>query len=158
MDLESEQPVWGPPEPGLPGMQGYKQKRIIDGKAYNTETAVIVWAVEDEGPFSGGSGLYRTKHGAFFLAWESAEFDASGIKPLTDEQALQWLELHDASADLLEQLFGPFPEGGAAEVRVSLRLPGTLHQQMVAAAAAQGVSLNTYAMRALQRFHTPAIG
>ena len=69
--------------------------------------------------------------------------------PLTDTEAQTRLE---ASANhLVEQYFGPMPEGGAAERRLTIRVPGNLADRVEAAAKGKGLSLNSYAMRCFER-------
>jgi len=94
--------------------------RIIDGKRYNTETAVrVAWAS------SGGSRsdfrffseeLYLTPRGSWFLAGEGGaaskyreqDGDMWGwgarITPLSPDEAREWLESHD-KVDQLEEHF-----------------------------------------------------
>jgi hypothetical protein len=95
-------------------------KKVLDGKMYNTETAEMV-ASWDNGYSNSdfrccNETLYRTKKGTFFLhggggamtSWSSSYGDMSGwgedIRPLTDDEAKEWLEGHD-KVDALERLF-----------------------------------------------------
>ncbi|MDY6830978.1 MAG: hypothetical protein SWC96_03925 [Thermodesulfobacteriota bacterium] len=82
--------------------------RIIEGKRYNTETAekIVDWSNSyPPGDFKRcAESLYRTKKGNWFLAGEGGPMSkyaepvgdmtggGSGIIPLTDQDALQWLE------------------------------------------------------------------
>jgi predicted DNA binding CopG/RHH family protein len=134
---------------------GYK--RIIDGKSYNTDTATIVHEVSARGD-TVYEGLYQTKHEAFFLYWYDEAREAGDIKPMPDDEARKWLDRHKAPAALIEKyFFGTFPEAGAAEVRITVRLPGNLHSRITASAAAENLSLNTYLMRLLERSERPFI-
>lgn len=133
---------------------GYK--RIINGKSYNTETSTLVHEVSARND-TVYDGLFQTKHGAFFLYWYDEGREAGDIKPMSDEEAQKWLETHHASPSILEQYFGDFPEGGAAESRITLRLPGNLYNRISASAAAANLSLNTYLMRLLERNESPSI-
>ena len=82
-------------------------KKIISGQTYNTDTATHVHHFTYRGDDC-YEGLYQTRHGAFFL-WQYDNGAGWGdLKPLTDEEALKWLEEH--ANHLLEQYFGPFPE------------------------------------------------
>jgi predicted HicB family RNase H-like nuclease len=127
-------------------------KRVIDGKAYNTETATFLWGNGDPNdPPDIAEGMYQTKHGAFFLVQEHLALEYANIKPMLDPEAQKWLEDHGADLDVMERAFGAFPEAGAAELRTTLRLPAALYQRVVAAANAEDVSLNTYIMRLLER-------
>ena len=95
-------------------------KKVVDGKMYNTETAEMV-ASWDNGYSDSdfrccSETLYRTKKGTFFLhgeggamtSWASSRgniFDwGENVRPLTDEEAKEWLEHHD-EVDALERLF-----------------------------------------------------
>jgi len=129
-------------------------KRIIQGKTYNTETAISVL----ERCWAGGSeyrGLYQTKHGAFFLWWYDDY--SGGIKPMSDSEAQDWLEKYEAPAEIFERLFGEMQEGGAAEIRLTIRLPGNLHSRLTSSAESAGASLNTYIMRVLERSERPTV-
>ena len=103
-------------------------KKIINGKMYNTETAVRI------GYYSNGDDygdchwyeevLYRKKTGQFFLYGSGGALtcyaectDSDGrwhrsgdaIVPLSIEQARQWAEDYLAADDYIE-LFGEVPE------------------------------------------------
>jgi hypothetical protein len=130
-------------------------KVIKDGKSYNTDTAVCVHVVSSrDGAVY--EGLYQTKHGAFFIWWYNADYGQGDIKPMADDVALKWLEKSAAGADVIEQYFGKFPEGGASESRITLRLPGNLYHRVLASATAANLSMNTYIMRLLDRSESPA--
>lgn len=133
-------------------------KRIIDGKTYNTETATLVYEVPRHEDHPLYDGLYQTKHGAFFLYWYDMDREAGDIKPFSDEDAQRWLEKHGAPASVIEQYIGAMPEAGAAETRLTLRLPGNLYHRVVASAAAAEVSVNTHIMRLLERSERPVDG
>jgi hypothetical protein len=142
----------------------YAIKQVIDGKTYNTETATLVYdtsmesypddpmAPEEHSELA-GTWLYQTRHGAFFLL--IADHDGyPSIKPLTDADAQKFLEGRMGqrkATEALEQCFGPFPEAGAAEARLTIRIPGNLATRLANAANAKGVSINTYAMRCFER-------
>lgn len=129
-------------------------KRIIDGKSYNTETSTLIHEIsrDDDSLYD---GLYQTKHGAFFIWWYDVDREAAGIKPMSDQEAQKWLEQCDVSGEVIERYFGAFPEAGAAESRITLRLPGNLHQRVEASAKAAKLSVNTYIMRMLERSEKP---
>jgi hypothetical protein len=113
-------------------------RRIIDGTAYDTETAERI----KEHPLSEEetSILYRNRHGEFFLyiadyTWyfdherqqEEAYIEPQLI-PYTRERAQEWLEKH--GNELVEQYFGEMPEGGSAERRFTLRMPNNLAKRL----------------------------
>ena len=95
-------------------------KTIISGRRYDTETAEEVakfWNGLSGNDFrSLSESLYRTKNGAYFLAGEGGPMtryaqpcgDATGggscIFPLSDEEALEWLEGH-GEMDAIEKYF-----------------------------------------------------
>jgi HicB-like protein involved in pilus formation len=125
-------------------------KRIIGGKTYNTDTSSLIHETDVDPAGLRRQALYQTRHGAFFLFWADTEIGEGGLKPLSDSEALEWLERVDVDAAVIEGVFGAFPEAGAAEVRTTLRLPGNLHQRVSASAEAAKLSLNTYIMRLLE--------
>ncbi|HHT9136441.1 MAG TPA: hypothetical protein ACFYEK_04260 [Candidatus Wunengus sp. YC60] len=97
-------------------------KQVIDGKLYNTETAELLheWS---NGKFTSDFGhcaeaLYKTKKGAYFIAGEGGAMTGyarscgtnstcggSGIRVLTEVEAMEWLENHEGT-EALEQYFG----------------------------------------------------
>src|SRR5438132_4138708 len=101
-------------------MHGYKIKRIISGKTYNTDTATVVFEhyndPDDQFGSLAGAFLHQTRHGEFFLLVVDHEGREQSFRPLTDAEAQAFLEKLKAT-EALEQYFGPFPEGGAAETR-----------------------------------------
>ena len=120
-------------------------KRIVNGKSYNTETAIMI-ASSGEGHSQSFAwwSFYQTRHGAFFL--DGADHSGESIfRPMKDEEAQDFLEKH--ANHLVEQYFGPMPEGGAAERRLTIRISGELAERVEAAAIAKGISLNSYATR-----------
>ena len=71
------------------------------------------------------------------------------INPLTDAEAQNWLEKY--ANHLVETYFGAFPEFGAAERRLTIRIPENLAARMESAAQAKNLSLNSYAMRCFEQ-------
>ncbi len=88
---------------------------ILNGKRYNTETATLI--------AQGGNGLdkidcrhvheelYRTKAGNWFLAGKGGPYSQYGwreggsrIKPLTPDEAFEWMEKNQA-VEALEAYF-----------------------------------------------------
>ena len=125
-------------------------KRIIDGVTYNTDTAT---RVADGGPSDpsdlAGWELYQTRHGAFFMVMTDYDGEDMRIKPYDDAAAQAFLEKH--ANHVVDAIFGPFPEAGAAERRLTIRIPGNLASRMEAAAQARCLSLNSYAMRCFEQ-------
>jgi hypothetical protein len=136
-----------------------KCKRIIDGKTYNTETATLL-AQRDfadfDDPFESGAFLYQSRFGAFFLYSYLEDFiaperDYENIRPLTPEEARQWLEENEGSnTDLIERLFGEMPEAGSGESRFTLRMPDSLRDRLAALAKANNQSLNAWIVKCLE--------
>src|SRR2546426_1002909 len=127
-------------------------KKILDGKTYNTNTALKVHEVwsNDGGGGTSGSVLYQTKHGAFFLFVQPPQDPAeSYLRPVSDDEALDWCQNH--APHLVDQYFGEFPEGGAAERRWTIRIPENLARRVEAAAQKKGIPINRYVMRCLER-------
>lgn len=125
-------------------------KRIIDGKTYNTDTATRVAEGGPPDPSDlAGWELYQTRHGAFFMVTVDHDGEDMRIKPYGDDEAQKFLEKH--ANHVLEEVFGPFPEAGASERRLTIRVPGNLADRVEAVAKARGLSLNSYAMRCLER-------
>ena len=123
-------------------------KRIIDGKTYNTDTATEVLCENFHG-YMNWWGLYQTRHGAFFKVIVDMDEGESTLTRLSDAEAQELLE--KTANHLVEQYFGPFPEGGAAERRLTIRVPGNLADRIETAAKVKGLSLNSYAMRCFER-------
>jgi hypothetical protein len=125
-------------------------KRIIDGKSYNTDTATLVFSEGAPEPSMAWWALYQTRHGAFFKVLVDHDGETTTSTPLSDADAQALLEKR--ANHLVEQYFGPFPEGGAAERRLTIRIPGNLADRVEAAAKEKGLSLNSYAMRCFEKF------
>ena len=136
-------------------MGGISLKRIIGGKTYNTDTSSLIHEADVDPTGFRQQTLYQTPHGVFFLLWTDTDVGEAGIKPLSDTEAQEWLERMEAPAAVIEGVFGTFPEAGAAETRITLRLPGNLHQRISASAEAASLSLNTHIMRLLERSEAP---
>jgi hypothetical protein len=125
-------------------------KRIIDGITYNTETAtrVAMGGPSDPSDLAWWE-MYQTRHGAFFKVITDHDGEDMRIKPMDDNAAQAFLEKY--ANDVVETVFGPFPEAGAAERRLTIRIPANLATRMEAAAQAKNLSLNSYAMRCFEQ-------
>jgi len=134
-------------------------KRVIDGEAYNTATAVLIfhtigksepiqihgWGVY----YPDESELYRTRHGAFFLLKRDVHVNyhddhgfEDNIEPISDKKAMLWME--EYCQELIEDYFGEVPEAGAKEVRISLRVPSFLEGKAKKIAKGKNLSLNVW--------------
>ena len=97
-------------------------RKIIDGKAYDTDTATEL--ANDGRGYRGDfdrwhEALYRTTSGAYFLAgsggprshWgrpgpgQNEISGGEGLRVMTDQQAREWMEQH-GTADEYEEAFG----------------------------------------------------
>lgn len=155
-------------------------KKIIDGKAYNTETATVLAAVDLAGykvkrlsngvvelsekvEDAGRSTLYQGAGGAYFLVRElkidananseilpRAVLSEPGLYPLSRKEALAWAEFHEFDAKKIESMFGEIPEAGMKAGSILLRVPETLKKRMEEAANSKDQSVNAWAMRCLE--------
>lgn len=95
-------------------------KQIIEGRMYNTETATEIANIHSiNNSFTDyDESLYKKKNGEFFLSgWggplshyarRSGDNEVSGserIEPLTENEAMEWLEDHRFVDEYIE-LFG----------------------------------------------------
>ena len=96
-------------------------KKIINGKRYDTETATMITSdsYANHGDFDHWfEALYRTKKGNWFLYGEgnarsqyarrTGQNEVSGgstIIPLTEGEALAWLEAHTEDSGIYESYF-----------------------------------------------------
>ena len=122
-----------------------RMKRIIDGQSYNTETSTEVFVVEH--PHFGSDawfGLFQTRAGAFFKIRVDHDAEILEFEPISDTEAQKLTEKH---ANHLVEKYFDVVEGGSAERRLTIRLPGNLMRRVEEAALAKNVSVNTYAMR-----------
>jgi len=127
-------------------------KRIIDGVTYDTQTATEVCGYEHPHSEAGWS-LFQTRHGAFFKVTVGHDGEDYTFQPLSDVEAQAFLEKQ--ANHLVEQYFGPFPEYGAAEKRLTLRIPASLARRVETAADERNVPVNIYIMRAIEASLAP---
>ena len=131
-------------------MDSLRCKRIINGKTYNTETATSLARWEsDDLPLA--EGLFKTRLGAYFLLVDDQTRPGERIRPLTLDEAKQWMEEH-CQTELYESEFEEVPEAGAAdpEARITLRIPRSLHIRIEGAAKKHNQSLNAWILRCLE--------
>lgn len=124
-------------------------KRIIDGRTYNTETAMQLGEHEDpDAPYE--HALFKTRHGAYFLWTTELQDNHEWIKPYTLEEAQQWTERY-CRAEVYAVEFGEVPEAGDPEARITLRIPETLRRRLADIAKEREQSLNAWILRCLER-------
>ena len=154
-------------------------KQVIDGKAYNTETArclatvdLMGYRTDERGRFTtntpkkvGTTSLYETRGGAYFLvrdhdpASNIADPDLAGqlrirdrgVIPLKRKEALGWAESKALDSDKIEEMFGKVAEDSDQTGAILLRVPQTLKLAIEKSAAVAGVSTNTWLMRCAER-------
>lgn len=144
-------------------------KRIIDGVAYNTETAIKVARLEFDASVTGGTRgfevLYQTRGGAFFrhvqevVAYQDRnrewqERETNQFEAMTRDKAHAWV-MEQNDVKLLSDVFGEPPEAAAgdaavAEATIYARMPLALKSQAEALARADGLSVNSYVIRCLE--------
>jgi len=89
-------------------------RRIIDSKAYDTDTAELVASGDHNHELSQAWwSLYRTTGGAWFEVAADHDGVVEGFQPLTDAEARRWLERH--ANKLVEKYFGQAPEASSAD-------------------------------------------
>ena len=124
-------------------------KRIINGKTYNTATATEVF-VNDHHSSGAWWSLHQTRYGEFFeVVVDHGGETVLKFGPVTDCEAQKRLEKH--ANHPVGQYYGEKPEGGAAERRLTIRIPGNLADRIETVANAKDQSLNTYAIRCFER-------
>jgi hypothetical protein len=135
-------------------------KRIIGGKAYNTETATRVEVSSLQGYWRGADGalylgeenvvgtvtVYQTTDGAFFVVREVEEGCVAkegdpGFFPMTLEDVIAWGDRHERQYEIRK---GPKPK------QMLLRIPPILRDRIKEAAEANGWSVNTLVIRLLE--------
>ena len=152
-------------------------KQVIDGKAYNTETARCLATVELMGYRTDARGRSTTntptkvgtsslyEGGGYFLVrdYDSASDIADpdlagqlrihdrGVTPLKRKEALGWAESKALDSDKIEEMFGKAAEAGDQTGAILLRVPQTLKFAIEKSAAVAGVSTNTWLMRCAER-------
>lgn len=147
-------------------------KRVVDGVTYNTDTstkvAVSEWEEVDEGPKTDivvKQELFQTRGEAFFLLIrkEWREFDQnerewirderSEITPISRERAQGWL-LNGQVEIIDSSVFGDPPEAEAEDkpgATIYLRVPASLKSRIETRAKDEGLSVNAWAMRCMER-------
>jgi hypothetical protein len=92
-------------------LDGITLKKIIDGMAYDTETAERLTTADQGHDMSQAWwSLYRTRQGAFFEVAADHDGVVESFRPVSNEEARRHLERH--ANHLVERYFGPAPEAG----------------------------------------------
>jgi hypothetical protein len=86
-------------------------RRIIEGKSYDTETAELIYRVDEEHESSQSWwSLYRTTQGAYFEVAAGHDGVVDTFRPVTDGEARTLVERF--ANGRVEELFGAAPEAG----------------------------------------------
>ena len=125
-------------------------KRILEGITYDTDTATEVYSASHVHHMSQAWwSMHQTRHGAFFKVVCDHDGETINIEPLTDQLAQKLLERH--ANHLVEQYFGPMPEFGSAEKRLTVRIPLGLFRRVEKAASKSNLDVNKYIQRSLEK-------
>jgi len=132
-------------------------KRLIDGVTYNTETATLLARSTYEGDWNNFAWkLYQTRGGAFFIVEEGKRHGQDGA-PVTKFRFQKCSEsaargfVYNSKAEVL---FNPFENritDDEAARTVYVRVPVSLKRQIEAAAEAESLSVNSWALRAFEK-------
>jgi predicted HicB family RNase H-like nuclease len=144
-------------------------KRVIEGKAYNTETASLIHEHLDEvreedaheysfDPYQYpyAEQLFRTRFGKYFLVIRNEAYlnpanDDVELRdrllPLDQDQATKWME-KNCSEKIFDYMV--VPEAGDSNTTLTLRLDKLLKIRLNAAAIKEGVSMNLWCIQKLE--------
>ena len=130
-------------------------KMIIDGRKYDTETALLVFnEIEYEDQFNQLKlELYRNRFGKFFIVRRDQPDD--NLTPVSDKEAIRLMERYSNSK--IEDFF-QVDEAGAisqsteklTEVQIAVRLPKFLLDKAKDEAKSKRLSFNTWAIRSFE--------
>ena len=81
--------------------------KIINGKKYNTDTAIEIASTCHEGDYK---TLYRKKNGEFFFHYENSNYREESIRPIPINEAKSFAE-DNLNGDEYEAVFGKVGEG-----------------------------------------------
>lgn len=153
-------------------------RRIIEGRAYNTDTAAQVAsaaATDPKAPFRRAT-LFLNRDGRYFVHYERTDLLAGTGKGSDADEVIRLIQTPEDLAELRKQM-GEYPwlihdeaawksigdavakpvgkrrKGApvASETALTLRLPQSLKARVASAAAAEGVSANAWIMRQIER-------
>ncbi len=133
-------------------------KRIIDGVTYNTDTATAVarWEYEDENGYDTDAVLYQTRGGAFFIVntWDTEDKSKVYFEAVSRDFVTKLVERTDNLTILNDEVLADPPEATAEQspgATLYLRVPSSLKDQAESAAKSDGISVNAWAMRCIER-------
>ena len=134
-------------------------KRIMYGKTFNTDTATLIAQIGDPLPRpredTSCESLYQSRYGPYFLVREEylwveqvGHEEKDTLDPLSAPQARSWLEQH--RPDLVQEQFRETSNGGAREVKFTLRMPESLRRRLEVLAKQREQSLNAWIIRCME--------
>lgn len=131
-------------------------KRVIEGVTYNTDTAAIVarWEYEDENGYDTEATLYRTRGGAFFIVhlWTVDEKQKAYFEAVNRDGVQRVLDRANNLEILNEAILDAPPEAEASpSATLYVRLPSGLKDRLETLAKQDGLSLNAWTMRCVER-------
>ena len=143
-------------------------KKIINGKKYDTDTAIALGYGTSGGTPRDLSWwketLYQKRTGEFFLHGEGGPMtryaESSGqntwgcgerIMPLNVETAREWAEAH-LDPETYEDIFGTVDDDHTKRI-VTYSLPVSTIEKLKRAAAAEGISLSEAVARAIEKLY-----
>jgi hypothetical protein len=136
----------------------FRMKRVIEGVTYNTDTATVVarWEYKDQDDYNTDATLYRTRGGAFFIVheWTVDEREKVYFEASTREQVQRLVERTDNLAILDEDILADPPEAAeeaSPSATLYVRLPTALKDRLDVLAKNDGLSVNAWAMRCVER-------
>ena len=130
-------------------------KRVMDGRVFDTQTSTELFVTGPEDSLA-WFGIYQTRHGAFFSVTVDHDGDSTTFASLADDEARRLTEKH--ANHLVEDFFGKLPEHGAAEKRMTIRLPVNLANRVEREADRIGATVNSYVLRTLEKSLATDIG
>ena len=131
--------------------------RLIDGATYNTETATLLARTTYEGDWNNFAWkLYQTRGGAFFIVEEGKRHGQDGA-PVTKFRFQKCSEnaarafVYNSKAEVISNPFENRITDKEAARTVYVRVPVSLKRQIEAAAEAESLSVNSWALRAFEK-------
>ena len=146
-------------------------KRVIDGRSYNTDTAVVIarYGYRDEKGHDVLVDIYQNRGGAFFEVhrWEELDINEERVarvyfeatsRHLIEELIAGHYVTRDGVEILDEQALAAPPEAeaeGEPAATIYFRLPPALKSRVETMAKAAGLSVNAWMLRCVERCTGP---
>jgi hypothetical protein len=136
-------------------------KRIIKGKTYNTDTATLMARTTEvhEGAVGMRKELYLGRDCGWFAVWFEPISQRRWLHPLTggrsvDKELTDWggdIEFVHCDAGCLGSAAELAAEVNAPAATFYVRVPRALRNRVADLAKSEGVSMNAWIMRAIER-------